>query len=156
VTTTARRILLCAVLIVGAFAIAVVGWLITRHLPDRKVPLQVALADGRILQIEAVTFGTNHEVGRKSVALQRFGPWLPSVVRDYLTPKWPHAQIRRAKPGLVVWVNALDAVTGTNVDCQGIRVEFVDKHGDLFGTETSRCSAATHCGTRARFRRVSA
>jgi hypothetical protein len=121
-------------LIVGAFAIAVVGWLITRSEPP---PLQAPLADGRILQIEAVTFGTNHEVGRKSVLLQRFGPWLPAVVREYLTPKWPYAQIRRARPGLVVWVNALDAVTGTNVDCQGVRVEFVDKHGDLYGTETS-------------------
>jgi hypothetical protein len=36
-----------------------------------------------------------------------------------------------------VWVNAISEVGKTNVDCQGIRVEFVDRNGDLFG-ETTR------------------
>src|SRR5262249_23736661 len=35
------------------------------------------------------------------------------------------------------WVNALDPKGGTNIDCQGVRVEFVDSHGEVFGAETS-------------------
>src|SRR5205085_53003 len=38
---------------------------------------------------------------------------------------------------LVVWVNAISAKGGTNVDCQSIRMEFVDKNGDLFAQDTS-------------------
>ena len=134
VTTSPKRVLLSASVLCVAIIVAAVVWLRTLREPP---PLKLALADGRILQIEAVTFGTNHQVGRKSSVLQRFGPWLPKSVRDYLTPKLPHAEIQRAKPSLVVWVNALHAATGTNVDCQRIRVEFVDEHGDLFATETS-------------------
>src|SRR5205085_622066 len=42
-------------------------------------------------------------------------------------------RIQTDEPGLVVWVNAVDPATGKAVDCQGIRVEFVEPHGDLFG-----------------------
>lgn len=38
---------------------------------------------------------------------------------------------------LVVWVNAVDSLSRTNVDCQGIRVEFEDRHGDVWGEGTA-------------------
>ncbi len=98
---------------------------------------RLALADGRILQVEGVTYGTLHRIGQKSILLDRFGPWLPQRLRSWLAPRTPDNTIELERPGLVVWVNAIDPATGTNVDCQGIRAEFVDKHGDLFG-ETTR------------------
>ncbi len=58
-------------------------------------------------------------------------------MREYLQPKQPRSEITLDDPGLVVWVNAINAKTGSNVDCQGIRVEFVNQQGDLFGEETS-------------------
>jgi hypothetical protein len=103
-----------------------------------KAPLaSVLLSDGRVLQIEAVTYGTEHSVGTRARLLEHLGPWLPIKIQRILTPESPHFEVRTEKPALVVWVNALNADTGARVDCQGIRVEFVDEHHDLFGEETS-------------------
>jgi hypothetical protein len=116
----------------------VVGlWLVRTVFEPRRPLTQLKLADGRILQIEGVTYGTTHRMGHRSILVDRFGPWLPRQLRDRLSPKLPQNTIQLERAGLVVWVNAMDPVTGTNVDCQGIRPEFVDRHGDLFGAETS-------------------
>ncbi len=96
----------------------------------------VPLADGRILQIEGVTFGVEHRMGAPTFVIERLGPWLPRGMDDLFWPKRPESKIHLERPGLVVWVNALDPIGGTNVDCQGIRVEFEDQHGDFFGEDT--------------------
>ncbi len=102
-----------------------------------KGPLaQVEIPDGRIIVIEAVTFGTNHVVGKKSFLADRFGPWMPSVLRESLQPKVPRSSRSTERDSLVVWVNAISSVGRTNVDCQGIRVEFADSQGDLWGERT--------------------
>jgi hypothetical protein len=62
---------------------------------------------------------------------------MPRKLRDRLRPKYQENTLEMEHPGLVVWVNAINPATSTNVDCQGIRTEFVDKHGDVFGAETS-------------------
>lgn len=104
--------------------------------PDPDKPLaRVQLSDGRLLQIEGVSYGTNHVIGKHSAVVERFSPWLPAKVREFVTPKVPRSEIDLDRPKLVVWVNALDPKTGQQVDCQGIRVEFKDEHGDLFGEE---------------------
>ena len=97
----------------------------------------LTLADGRILQIEGVGYGTEHQIGRPSLVVRYFGPWLPQGVRRFLEPEYPESRIHLDRPGLVVWVNARDPFTGKHVDCQGIRAEFVGKAGDLFGEDTS-------------------
>jgi hypothetical protein len=97
---------------------------------------QMELADGRILQVEGMTYGTSHRIGQRSLIAERLGPWLPGKVRSHVEPKTPESTIELDQPALVVWVNAIDPETGAHVDCQGIRVEFVDKHGHLFGEAT--------------------
>lgn len=37
----------------------------------------------------------------------------------------------------MVWVDAVSEAAGTNVDCQGIRVELVNEHGEQFKSDTS-------------------
>lgn len=101
-----------------------------------KPPVQLALGDGRILQIEGVTYGTEHRMGRNSM-LERFRPWLPGALISLFGIDRHENIITWERPCLVVWVNALNATGQTNVDCQAIRVEFVDQHGDLFGSATS-------------------
>ena len=108
--------------------------------PVSQKPLAaVALGDGRILQIEAVTYGANHHVGsRASEVVRRLGSWLPRRLLSLFAPKYPEAVISGLdSPALVVWVNAVSAAAGTNVDCQGIRVELVDEHGQHYGSATS-------------------
>jgi hypothetical protein len=95
------------------------------------------LADGRIFQIEGTTFGTNHVMGSRSLIVDRFGPWLPAKVTRFLSPTRPQNSINLEQPALVVWVNAIDPATGKQIDCQGVRVEFEDEHGDVFGSTTS-------------------
>ena len=97
-----------------------------------KKPIQVLISDGRILQIEGVTYGTKNQMGQPSPLLSRFQPWLPQRVFDWLKPKHPLSTIELDRPGLVIWINALDPKTGTNIDCQMLRTELVNKHGDLF------------------------
>jgi len=98
-------------------------------------PIQLNLGDGRILQIEAVTYGVQHQAGKDSI-LKRFRPWLPAQLTRYLSLDRGANEITLDRPALVVWVNAISEAGGTNVDCQGIRVEFVDRNGDQFGDTT--------------------
>jgi hypothetical protein len=125
-----RRIivLILAVVLLLVFAVVV---LLFRKGPS---PQRVPIADGRIIQIEAVSFGTNHQVGVRSPMLDRFGPWLPSGMRQALEPKVPHSRVRTPHAALVLWINAVDTA-GKSVDSQAVRVEFVDEHGELFGEQ---------------------
>lgn len=102
-----------------------------------KAPLQLPLADGRILQIEGVTYGKKHSIGEPAVFYEHFRPWLPNKLKQWLEPKHPKSTITLDHPGLVVWVNALDPKGGTNIDCQMLRAEFVDSHGQVFAADTS-------------------
>jgi len=130
-----RRTFLSRLLWVVALVVCVI--VVAIFLRRKDAPLvSTTLADGRILQIEAISYGTNHLIGRKSPMLDSLGPWFPKKVRDFLSPKYPHSEINLREPALVVWVNALDAKTRKHVDCQGIRLEMVDDRGDLFGEET--------------------
>ena len=101
-----------------------------------RAPIQMNLGDGRILQVEAVTFGIQHQSGTDSV-LKRFRPWLPGMLVNYFSVDRGANRITMNRPGLVVWVNAIKETGRTNVDCQGIHMEFVDRNGDVFSASTS-------------------
>jgi hypothetical protein len=108
--------------------------------PVSQKPLAaVALGDGRILQVEAVTYGTRHHIGNPASEIGfRLHAWLPARLLAGITSKNPESVINDLEsPALVVWVNALSAQTGTNVDCQRIRVELVDEHGEHYAAEDS-------------------
>jgi hypothetical protein len=111
--------------------IAIAGWSSLRV----KKPIQLLLSDGRILQIEGVTYGTRHQIGQPSLILNRLQPWLPQRVFDWLKPQHPASSIDLDRPGLVVWINALDPKALTNIDCQGLRAELVNQHGDPFQSQ---------------------
>src|SRR4029434_8777720 len=111
--------------------------LLAMRLRDASRPLGSAqLPDGRILQIEGLSYGTEHHIGTRSL-FENFAPWLPKTLNELVAPRFPRSEIHLDTPSLGVWVNAIDPLTGKQVDCQGIRVEFIDEHGDLFGEETS-------------------
>lgn len=93
---------------------------------------QANLGDGRILRVEAVTFGKEHQAGRDSLILRTIGPWLSDGVREFFEPAAPRNRIGMEEDGLVVWVNAVAADSGTNVDCQGIRLDLIGKDGTTF------------------------
>jgi hypothetical protein len=98
----------------------------TRPLAEKE------LGDGRIFQIEAVSFGTNHEAGVGSPFVEKFGAWMPGAVREFLQPKVPKSRITRSAPVLVIWTTALNATFRTNVDCQSARVELRDAEGNVY------------------------
>ena len=130
-----KRVILFISLALVVLAGSVYG--LRRLLSGQTGPIASAsLADGRILQIEGVTFGTRHRIGRRSL-VEPIRPWLPRQVVQIFGPEPLHSEIELGEPGLVVWVNARDPATGKYVDCQAIRMEFIDEHGDLFGQETS-------------------
>src|SRR6266567_7202563 len=87
------------------FALLLVGSAIALLRQPKPLP-KALLTDGRILQIEGITFGTNHQIGSGST-LQRFSSWLPQKVSQFFSPKYPRSQIHLPRPALVVWVNAV-------------------------------------------------
>jgi hypothetical protein len=120
--------------LVGAW----LDWTARSHVSQK--PLATAdLGDGRILRVEAVTYGVDHRVGNHvSKLLWRLNAWLPRQLQLLLAPKSPEDVIDDLDyPALVVWVNAISAKTGTNVDCQGIRVELVDEPSQHFAEDNS-------------------
>ncbi len=132
-------------LFLSAMAVALVGLIlmIVRTRPPGPVA-EVQVADGRIIVVEAVTYGTNHVVGNGSLLVERLGPWMPKRLRDLLSPKVPRTSIATGPDTLVVWLNALDPNSRTNIDCQGLLVEFEDESGDLWGQENSNWHAFDH------------
>lgn len=128
-----KQILICLLAAIGLAIVLIVGLAIALR---PRAPVQLPLGDGRTLQIEGVTYGVEHQMGGDS-PLKRFRPWLPGVVARFSALDRDANHIVLERPGLVVWVNAVDSADQTNVDCQGIRMEFVDQNGDLFGAETS-------------------
>ncbi len=123
--------------IVAAFGAAIVigPSCVVMFLKPAKL-IQLPLGDGRILHIEGVTYGIQHQMGSRS-SLERFRPWLPTKLATFFGMDRAASTITLDRPGLVVWVDAINTATLTNVDCQGIRVEFVDRNGDVFGADTS-------------------
>lgn len=120
----------------GAIVVlALIFWGCVFGFARKPPPQRILLGDGRILQIEGVTYGTKHRIGRSSSFLEHFGPWLPGKMRQLFEPKYPESRIDLERAALVVWVNAIDPKGETNVDCQGISTGFVDKHGDVFGDD---------------------
>ena len=126
------RLLVWLVLVLGVLIVLIVCLAIALR---PAAPIELSLGDGRILQIEGVTYGVEHRMGSDS-ALKRFRPWIPSVFSRFSGLDRGANTFTLDRPGLVVWVNAISAEGKTNVDCQAIRVEFVDKNGDLFGETT--------------------
>ncbi len=138
---TTKKKFLCLTGLAAALSGAAIFWAV--HFANSLKPLAaIPLGDGRILQVEAVTYGVNHHVGRgnSNNLLWRIAAWVPGFYR-YFASGNPESTISGLEtPALVVWVNAVNAVTGTNVDCQAIRVELLNEHGEYFGTATSSWS----------------
>ena len=137
-TSRAKKtfISLAVLALVLAFA-AAVFWASSRK--SQQPLATVALGDGRILQIEAVGYGTNHHIGDpRSGVFWRLTAWLPGRWYQRFAPRNPEANITGLEsPALVVWVNAVSEAAGTNVDCQSIRVALVNERGERFEDATS-------------------
>ncbi len=125
-----------------AAALAILGIILLVALPlllsSRKDAIfpEADLGDGRILRVEGLTFGQWHEMGgSESLVMRLFGPWLPAKVAKFFEPPVPHNTISADGNGLVVWVNAVSAIGRTNVDCQGLNIEFRDERGNIFGED---------------------
>jgi hypothetical protein len=93
---------------------------------------RVPLADGRILEIEGLSYGREHRMGQSTFLADHFGYWLPWKMERRIRPLRPEAKLTFDEPRLVVWVDALDPTSGKFVDCQGLDIEFVDEKGDSF------------------------
>ncbi len=95
----------------------------------------MALADGRILHIEKVAYGTRHRIGQRDY-IGHFFYRLPRRLTQFFAPRRGESTMDLPDPRLVVWVDATDPKTGKDADCQGVRVEFVDRQGELWAEQT--------------------
>jgi hypothetical protein len=128
-----------SVFLLALVLIAAAAFWATRPPVLQKPLAAAALGDGRILQLEGATYGTTHHIGNPASEVGwRFSSWFSKPLLSHLMPKNPESVIDKLKsPALVVWVNAISAKGGTNVDCQMIRVELVDEHGEHYPADNT-------------------
>src|SRR5688572_20363147 len=86
-------------------ALAVVGLSLRREV---KPLAEGDLGDGRIFQIEGMSFGTTHSAGIGAGILEHFHGWMPTKLRRFLEPKVPKSTIDWSRPSLAIWVTALN------------------------------------------------
>jgi hypothetical protein len=121
-----KRVLL---LVAGILILGLIVFLILWNLGETP---EVRLSDGRLFRIEAVTFGTNHVVGRGDWWLFPLRKVLPGRIVQFLTPTRGQSIVTTDRPSLLVWVHAYDPSKGQYVDCQGVTAAFVDELGDVY------------------------
>ena len=96
-------------------------------------PIEVALNDGRILQIEGVTYGTHHKMGKGSEWLDRMTKkWSPKP-KKLLHLDFFISTVDLPRPVIVIWANVIDPRTNMTNSPKGrslpILAELVDKDG---------------------------
>src|SRR5690348_9469722 len=109
-------------LVVGIIVLGIL-FLAVSFQPQRQSakPLASAvLGDGRIVEVEALTFGTNHVVGTRPRIPKYFRKWLPFwiIQRDQPLKQWQSLQLE--SPGTIIWLNAVDKKTGAYVKCDDL------------------------------------
>src|SRR6266704_664533 len=82
----------------GSVLLAIIAFLLLVYSARPKQPIQMALADGRILQIEGVTYGTSHRIGQAAVLHEHFYPWLPWKLKQWLQPRYPQSSFTLDHP----------------------------------------------------------
>jgi len=92
----------------------------------------LTLADGRILQIEGVTYGTHPPHWPALRSFREFWTMAANDTANWFEPRSPENTIDLERPGLVVWVNAIDPMSGTKTWTVRVSGRVVDQNGDLF------------------------
>ncbi len=98
--------------------------------------IDVTLADGRTMHIRGVGFGTESWIGQRDYFGQYFS-WAPLSVLEFFMPRKGQSELSLSPPALFLWMDATDTATGKDADCQKVRVEIVDQHGELWGKGNS-------------------
>ena len=93
---------------------------------------KIQLSDGRLLQIEAVTFGVHHQIGSRFAPRQDLLNWCSAKLNLYLSWR-PLRKTQVRSPGIMVWLNALTNINGGTADCGGLHVTLIDDQGVRYG-----------------------
>jgi len=133
-----------AVILVSVLVLVWIG-VFLRQSVQRSKWIKVPLSDGRILQIEGLSYGKDHQVGRRSPILDKWGFWLPHQAQVFLRPAYSHCEFSRESDELVVWVNAVEGRNGKHVDAQGAEATILDPNGDVYPTSTRYCFLGDVC-----------
>jgi len=93
---------------------------------------KATLSDGSVLEVVAVTFGTNHTFSASS----RWRGWLRGVTpnrwRKFITPPQPTKTASTPKDCAVIWLRCFDPRTGTFRSLGGWDWRILDQHGCAF------------------------
>jgi hypothetical protein len=128
--------------VVGLLVLALLVELpLIKRTRNATVLAEADLGDGRILRVKAVTFGKVHEIGYEAGPTRYLSQWLPSSILQ-LFQRNRRAAFYLYREGLVVWVDAISSVSGTQVDCQATVVELLDNQGNAFRKDYPRLFTA--------------
>src|SRR4051812_44619878 len=96
----------------GLIIVLGLGALLLGALSKARRPFvaSVRIADGRIIQVEAVSFGKTSTIGDRSLILEHFRPRMPQQLVNFFKPRVPQSNVEVDEPALIVWVNAIDPV----------------------------------------------
>jgi hypothetical protein len=120
--------LIPAFLLISTVAFLVLRW---------SNSLEVEFADGRIIRVEAVTYGTSHVVGRSASWVGPLRKVLPSRLATVLISSREQSRLETEIPSLVVWLHAFDPEKQIYLDSQGLQIMLVDEHRDVYPSNSS-------------------
>jgi hypothetical protein len=95
-------------------------------------------SDGRIFQIEQISYGTNHDIGTGNAAVFYFRkiPLLGSFANK-LDRSRGQSQLATPEPALVIWYFVQDRSKTNYINSQVMEGAFIDEHGDAYRPYTT-------------------
>lgn len=115
----------------------IVGAMLALLALPRWRPVEQTLADGTILRIEAVTFGTNHVFSKHPIR-ERIRNVLPKRLKPFLGKGNFTASVETAPDCAVLWTMRFDPVTQTYISSRDEQHYAVDEHGCRFHSNYRR------------------
>lgn len=110
--TESRKLGLWAFLLVFLMIACAVPLLTSDHKAAKDV---FQLSDGRTIQLEAITYGTNHPVQQRIKWKEWLRPKLPTPMRDWLGPRKKEIGTSTIEPALIPWLSIDKNVSGASL-----------------------------------------
>lgn len=103
-------------------------WVFSRSTP---VP-QIVLANGTVLRVEALTYGTNHVFTTESEWKRRIRALLPQKLRGLLGPEAYRNELNQAEEELVIWISQYDPIKDAYLMPTFDECEIIAENGQRF------------------------
>jgi hypothetical protein len=123
-----NRVVILLILVAAALA---AGWIFILSRKSTSTQPKFVMPDGTRVQIERVTFGTNHTFASRPQFLSEMRRFIPSPLRRWLGPLYS-VSFNTMEETLILWYNRYNPATGTYPAPMLDTFRVIDEHGCVF------------------------